>query len=111
MRLIDADALQYQFDPRYGEILVDIWQVLEDAPTIDAEPVVHAHWNMTYETCGAFETTRTYYYGNCSRCKRRVEVDCLPFGFKKSEMESSMKLADKKFPYCHCGAKMDEGGR
>lgn len=106
MRAIDYYRLE-QYCIERGMTCVPV-EVIKSMADVEAEPVVHAHWDMTYETCGAFETTRTYYYGHCSRCKRRVEVDCLPWGFEKSAMEDSMKLADKKFPYCHCGAKMDE---
>ena len=80
--------------------------LFENQKVIEAEPVRYGHWDITYETCGIFETTRTYYYGVCSECGRRVQIDCIPWGYKQSNMESAIKMVNKRFPYCNCGCKM-----
>ena len=84
----------------------DALLALDMCKSKDVEPVRYGHWDITYETCGIFETTRTYYYGVCSECGRRIQIDCIPYGYKESDMESVIKMVDKKFPYCHCGCKM-----
>lgn len=91
MRLIDADALKKEmletyeqeypttsgaFDEFASRIVPNI---ISNAPTIDAEPVVHGHW-------GNYEPDLDGY--RCSRCKL-VHRTCTT--------------------YCpNCGAKMDE---
>ena len=59
-----------------------------DLPREDVEPVVHAHWRymgMTHDSL--------YIYA-CLKCGRRIFI------------ADSSSL--KHYPYCHCGAKMDE---
>ena len=95
MRLIDADALktkiqkikaealEHGFAPESvcGDILLNF---LDNAPTIEAKPVVHAHWKKW----GCEGTV-------CSNCYGRVLYEC-------DEQE-------KKSKFCpHCGAQMDE---
>lgn len=54
------------------------------------EPVIHAHWELEVRFPSGIE------WRKCSRCGRQVntqdDMDCV-----------------EQFPYCHCGAKMDEG--
>ena len=83
MRLIDADAL-----PRYTGFALsadEVAMAVENAPTIDAEPVRHGHWKYTkrnHNSC----------FGVCSVCKKGTT-----FFFKNGTA------------YCpFCGAKMDE---
>lgn len=83
MRPTDADALakriQYLIRLRTYDAF-DCLNEIEAAPTIDAVPVVHAHW----EKVGKHDW-------QCSACKIGV-----PYSFTG-------------FHYCHnCGAKMDE---
>lgn len=84
MRTIDADQLlqKLQKDPLFPLVeQYGISRVIEAAPTIEAEPIRHGHWE--WNDYGGF--------GNyhCSVCKY------IPYG------EFSM--------YCpRCGAKMDE---
>lgn len=95
MRLIDADALKKFLQEKVNEIVKEIgWYDhyvtgldyaithIEDAPTIDAEPVRRGRWepcaNGIMLGCTAYR---------CSMCGRIEE--------ENSE------------PYCHCGAKMD----
>ena len=123
MRLIDADVLTASVKkwlpedpcgrvekemPFETDICVSMLMEIEEAETVDAEPVVHAHWDMLYEEAGAFETTRTYYYGKCSKCKRTIQAYIGNGTYSNDDMEYATELADKNFPYCHCGAKMDE---
>ena len=42
MRLIDADALLTSVYRKYGPI--DALEDIRNAPTVDAEPVIHAKW-------------------------------------------------------------------
>lgn len=78
MRLIDADALPIKFD---GHI-VSVWKNdIDNAPTVDAEPVRHGHW----------EKTITWWI-YCSVCGSEPPNEC-----------------NCPTPYCpNCGAKMDE---
>ena len=96
MRLIDADALKDNavdvelpfppFNKRSTEPIVFLYDI-EDAPTIDAEPVRHGRWmNKGYITTayGSIDT------GDCSACGA-VDVPIEPYD-----------------SYCpNCGAKMD----
>lgn len=89
MRLIDADALKDYVMDVYGRGTDDntaIWygdvlSFINEAPTIDAVPVVHGRWLPVDEKNDAFD---------CSECDIMVQ---------------------KRLNYCpNCGAKMDEEG-
>lgn len=90
MRLIDADALgigrckEGAFEIRWYALgwnsAIDI---IENAPTVDAEPVRHGEWvKMVFTDSGKFAGYK------CSECGL---------------------IAKREFSYCHCGAKMDGG--
>ena len=89
-RLIDADELKREFvGNRYGTKAIEY--VIDNVPTVDAEPVRHGRWiykekvynNAPYDSTARYE---------CSEC-----------GY------SDEHAIDVKVPYCwHCGAKMDE---
>jgi hypothetical protein len=84
MRLIDAGALKEKRFRMHSEFLGAVSVVavrdIDDAPTIDAVPVVHGTWVHDINNL----------YG-CSECMKR-------------ETMSPKKLK----PYCpNCGAKMD----
>ena len=88
MRLIDADALNKAFDKSeaieeiYGsDGLPVISEVIDAAPTIDAEPVRHGKW---IDKSGGIEGA----WNHCSVCgERAIEL----------------------YDYCpNCGAKMEE---
>ena len=96
MRLIDADALQEELrnswirkakmpmeaDPFLAFAMNDI----DNAPTIDAEPVKHGEWKKVKGADGGYTDFR------CSNCRR--------YRFHNGEML-------KKYLYCpNCGAKM-----
>lgn len=83
MRLIDADALDmYEaLKSYYGDAWRDAQKEIDNAPTVDAEPVRHGQWE--YVDYGGF--------GNwhCSHCR---EI-CITNG---------------DYDYCpNCGARMD----
>lgn len=103
MRLIDADALVKELTQAKDEcykndieiargIAQDIIEV-EISPTIDAVPVIHAHWILT-----------EYEFFYCSNCGKSYYTGC------ESTKEAEEKLAaNETYHYCpYCGAIMDE---
>lgn len=98
-RLIDAEALKESIykekeriqytQPFIQASLILLEKLIKDAPTIEAKPIVHAHWEEHrefYEDEG-FEG----YYYSCSNCDGTLYGDVEGFNF------------------CHCcGAQMDE---
>ena len=101
MRPIDADALMEntEYDEYY--CLIVRAERIKNAPTIDAQPVVHGRWEN----------------GRCSNCKE--EALCTSWDepvydydweenlrYSHNETHTEYVLTD----YCpHCGAKMMEG--
>lgn len=71
-------------DERICEGLYEATELINEIPTADVAPVVHARW-ITRNDKGIISMTHPYM---CSRCWR-VEMN--------------------KEPYCNCGAKMDGG--
>jgi hypothetical protein len=94
MRLIDADRiLQMKFDARLKPCCTKTARtmakafgtVINEQPTIDAKPVIHAHWKND-----------RFGYPICSNCG----CDALCQALEEEAEET---------PYCpYCGAKMDE---
>ena len=66
----------------------DAIDMIEDAPVADVAPVVHGQWEQVKKWA-----TKAKY--RCSVCGR--------------EIMSAVKVNIEKYPYCHCGAKMDGG--
>ena len=100
MRLIDAEAfLKTEIDrcgsaPLVGTCTRDneyLSDRLKKAPTIEAKPVVHAHWKEYWD----------YNYGNYSYCCSNCGKDALT---KEGTMYD--QVLTELCPYC--GAKMDE---
>ena len=97
MRLIDADALGEKVVPytlergcvigRHSGIADAVLKLIDDAPTIDAEPVRHGRWEAVTESVWNLQTPVLQGW-RCSLCGR---------------------YEPQKEPYCHCGAKMDGG--
>lgn len=100
MRLIDADALLQSYDVawmvEYDETGCGVSRKaipvksIEEAPTIEAEPVRHGRWFGWHgdKRCKDGEYRHFRYY-ECSECGRRSDI---------------------KTNYCpNCGAKMDGG--
>ena len=78
MRLIDADKLDWWYKGR------NIRHVIDDAPTVDAVPVVHGRWV-------------THYRSGTTVAEGYVSTCCDMWNNRKSN-------------YCpNCGAKMDGG--
>lgn len=90
MRLIDADALKSNFDPRTALNGAAVICEINDAPTIDAAPVVHGRWIQVQQLRGnpGWEIGQCWseIVYQCSICER---------------------ISAHKEPYCHCGARMD----
>ena len=100
MRLIDADALKKKAQMR-GHVLeksmVTAYHMcvsthdINEAPTVDAEPVRHGRWIMADEYCNHAKEFQ------CSACGNTVEYDYY--------------TRFCEYDFCpNCGAKMDEGG-
>lgn len=86
MRLIDADKLLIALLSPEMRVTK---QLIEEAPTIDAEPVKHGEWIKTDVCENQFK---------CSECGRTVTTNT-----------SIVDPADFEF-YCYnCGARMDGG--
>ena len=89
MRMIDADALKKSIknmpNDYYGDLCIgDVLKEIDNAPTIDAVPVVRGEWNPIFKGADTCE---------CSVCKRKGFSDS-DYGFNAT-------------PYCpNCGAKM-----
>jgi len=79
MRLIDADKLVQQVESPYTEypVMIEIrkaiMKMIQEAPTVDAEPVRHGYWFTTwdeYDKDGYVIRTR----GICSCCNQYSNV-------------------------------------
>lgn len=88
MRLIDADALKQEIREaikhlrNYQGVAVCL-KALNDAPTIEAEPVRHGYWEES--------PTGNKNFNYCSVCEGAIQ-----------------KYDNETFAYCpHCGARMD----
>ena len=93
-RPIDANALKTSFEED-GHLSTYIEEFIDNAPTIDAEPVRHGRWIM--DDIGRHR---------CSICSER-----LPFIHCYSEETYDEWYEEiEETLYCsHCGAKMDGG--
>lgn len=102
MRLIDADIIQdelatlilYVAGTSEGECVEYAHNLIDAQPTIDAVPVVHAHWVPQRPN----NRTGKAYIFVCSNCKK----------FAIKLMSSS--IDEMGYVFCpYCGAKMDGG--
>lgn len=102
VRLIDGNALVKQIEGTHCKdcnsyngamcracTWMDAMDYIEDAPTIDAQPVKHGHWVELPKALNPNETPC-----QCSNCKHVISFY---YGYPKS------KFCDE------CGAKMDGG--
>lgn len=64
-------------------------------PAADVSPVVHGRWELLRK--GDWNSVFV-----CSLCGRRETI-------AESESYNSQLKMPRKYPYCHCGAKMDGG--
>lgn len=88
-RKFAADADKY-------DILQEMLDKLEAIPAADVEPVRHGNWNIRL----ADEMTLCL---ECSECGRKVDNIDLHYLLEAGEYGE----ACRRYPYCHCGAKMD----
>lgn len=96
MRLIDADALKEKRFKMYSNFLGNVSVVavkdLDEAPTIEAEPVRHGRW--VYHECVSSHDGAISGY-SCSKCNAFVDEEI----FDMDEFHKD---------FCgHCGARMD----
>lgn len=89
MRLIDRDALLAAFDAAHKGPSGGVRKLIEQAPIVDAVPVVHGRWKATK----AGGPNYPFWDSRCSEC-----------GYTTS-------IVTRKWNYCPvCGAKMDLEG-
>lgn len=74
--------------PEHKSALLYISNWFNHLPAADVEPVRHGHWILTQKI-----SENAFRY-NCSECNRWVQ-------------DGAGKNPSDRFPYCHCGAKMD----
>ena len=97
MRLIDADALKKSIknmpNDYYGDLCIgDAIKEIDNAPTIDAAPVVRGEWILQGENEHDYETSLEE---KCSLCGRYV------YRYDTQPQDN----------YCpNCGAKMESEG-
>lgn len=107
-KYIDAEmfAKRIEASPAFGNMAFEgellqrvVLDLLDNAPTADVEEVKHRTWN--------FMGTEMFADGSycssfgCPSCYREVKV-CHEY------KEEGYRFAKLMYPYCHCGAKMDE---
>lgn len=105
MRLIDADAFLKELKKYLigihqtylaEAVLRIVKQVISKQPTIEAKPVVHAHWEN--KIIGFF---------SCSHCDNSTRNNMSDH--KEQTALFNDKFGMTAFAYCpHCGAQMDE---
>ena len=86
------ELLHYNADERCSAVVSDF----EEIPAADVEPVRYGNWNIRL----ADEMTLCL---ECSICGRKVDNIDLHNLLEAGEYGE----ACRRYPYCHCGAKMD----
>lgn len=81
------------------ELLKAVASVFDIVPAVDVEPVRHASWSI----CVSDES---FLCLECSVCGRRVENIDLHHLLDAVDYDEVLR----RYPYCHCGRKMDWGG-
>ena len=112
-RYIDADKLnkkkKYLFQTQGQPFPKSEWFIkvsdVFSTPTADVEEVRHGKWEIKSEIHQMIDDVDEEVYVECPYCKRTFYV---PFDF---EDEKILAYAREKYPYCHCGAKMDGGNK
>lgn len=110
-RPIDADALLAEYDRQHVGEPGRARKLIEDAPTVDAEPVRHGRWEWReYWGAAAFQNPPEMYDAGwaCSACGTDL-LQYLQSHFPDipsyTECASEEKPTLKRCP--NCGAKMD----
>lgn len=83
MRLIDADALKKDggFVHEVDNEVYWTQKDIENAPTIDAEPVKHGRWERTADgaarcsACGRKMSPSQYGYAHCGLCGAKMDLE------------------------------------
>ena len=86
-----------------GKNFARIKRHIDNAPTMDAVPVVHGRWILKSRIYKMFDDVDEEFYVECNLCNREEPV-CFEFG-----EQQMLDYAKRHYPYCHCGAKMDGG--
>ena len=114
MRMIDADKLRTElFDADWltdnDEHMVE--RIIESQPTVDAEPVMHAHWIWRFNHPTCVNGNDMYETGfRCSACRHGVSVGLHTAKWADTEEAMVRRLHDDTTKYCpNCFAKMDGG--
>lgn len=96
MRLIDADALvqDTEYDDYHDSFLSFSYVQIDDAPTIEAEPVRHGRWETWGYVFHGIEWKR------CSCCGKCADVSY--YGLLEGEFKMSTPAICGR-----CGARMD----
>lgn len=85
--------------PEYADGWNSLIDIIEKAPTVEAEPVIHAHWVKMSDPDGLY-----YCCGNCGEDLPRYYTERPTFDNPFPDMESIDKT-----PRCpNCGAVMDK---
>ena len=61
----------------------------------------HGKWKLDSEVHRMFDDVDEDFYIECPFCNRRYWI---PFELEEEKM---LEYAEKEYPYCHCGAKLD----
>ena len=101
--LISRSAL-LEAMPKNDELLsFEVRRVICNAPAVDAEVVRHGKWIVKCETHGGPYDDGQWkeWMALCSECGRIICLD----DFECAKGNVGKEIA--KFPYCHCGCKMN----
>ena len=88
-------ALTELQNPELFNVSPRFLQILRDLPAADVEPVRHGKWNIRVSD----ERTLCL---ECSVCGRKVDN----FNLHRLLISGEYGEACRRYPYCHCGAKM-----
>ena len=93
----DADVCESYPDGAcdWGFGMKNIQEVIDGIPAADVEPVRHGSWNIRL-------TDKITLCLECSSCGRKVDNIDLHYLLEAGEYGE----ACRRYPYCHCGAKM-----
>lgn len=96
--LISRSALLNELGCKLSIIdMLGVAEIVGGIPTVEAEPVVHAHWEDVY---GGKYANQRY---RCSRCKKKAQYRL------ERDLLLSWKEVQELTPRCpYCGAHMDE---
>lgn len=106
MRLIDADALKAKFEKQDigalgGHKRYFVCSVIEDAPTIDMEPIKHGHWIRGKNKSAFPAKPSPIWY--CSCCGEMIRYNDSTGTYQKKK-----RKVNEVNPRCRrCGARMD----